>query len=129
MLGGAGAGIAGAVKGSERAKLPADVQDLVRRSTAPATPDAYEQAELDRQMRRDIGPGWETSTPGIQAKAQQHYLRQKGDRDAATRALAPVGALYATQDAMKQREQEQLYQLAGLLGTIGLGSIGRGFQF
>lgn len=122
LLGAGGAGIAGAIKGSERAKLPGDVQNLVTRATAPAQPDAYEEAALDRQMRRDLGPGWETSTPGIQAKAYQQYLRQKGDRDAAAQAIAPVGSLYNTQEANRQREQQALFQLAGLLGTLGLGA-------
>ena len=124
LLGAGGAGIAGAVKGSQRAKLPGDVQDLVKRATAPAAPDAYEQAELDRQMRRDLGPGWETSTPGIQAKAQQQYLRQKGDQGAAAAALGPVGSLYAVQDAKKRQEQEALFQLASTLGVLGLGGLG-----
>ena len=125
LLGAGGAGIAGAVKGSQRAKLPGEVQNVVQRATAPAQPDAYENAELDRQMRRDIGPGWETSTPGIQAKAQQQYLRQKGDQGAAAAALGPVGSLYAFQDANKQKEQQALFQLAALLGTMGLGAFSR----
>ncbi len=124
LLGAGGAGIAGAVKGSQRAKLPGEVQDLVKRATAPAAPDAYENAELDRQMRRDLGPGWETSTPGIQAKAQQQYLRQKGDQGAAAAALGPVGSLYAYRDAQKAQEQEALFRLASTLGVLGLGGLG-----
>lgn len=122
MLGAGGAGVAGLVKGTQRAKLPGEVQSLVNRATAPQQPDAYEEAELDRRMRRDIGPGWETSTPGIQAKAQQQYLRQKGDQGAAAAALGPVGSLYAATEANKSREQESLFQLAALLGTLGLGA-------
>ena len=124
MLGAGGAGIAGAVKGSQRAKLPGEVQDLVKRATAPQGPDPYEQAELDRQMRRDLGPGWETSTPGIQAKSYQNYLRQKGDQGQAAAALGPVGSLYAQKEAQQSQEQQSLFQLAALLGTLGLGAFG-----
>ena len=54
------------------------------RATAPAAPDPYAAAELDRTMRRDIGPGWETSTPGIQALANFNQ-RKTETLDAARR--------------------------------------------
>lgn len=125
LLGAGGAGIAGAIKGSQRAQLPGEVRDLATRATAPATPDPYAEAELDRQMRRDIGPGWETSTPGIQAKAYAANLRQQGDRAAAQGGLGTIGSLYNQQAAQKSQEQQSLWQLATLLGVMGLGGIGR----
>ena len=124
LLGAGGAGIAGAVKGSDTVKLPKEVNALVQRATAPQGPDPYEQAELDRVMRRDLGPGWETSTPGIQAKAYQNYLRQKGDQSAAAAALGPVGNLYANQQNRQSQEQQALYALATQLGVLGLGGLG-----
>lgn len=124
LLGAGGAGIAGAVKGSDTVKLPKEVNALVRRATAPQAPDPYEQAELDRVMRRDLGPGWETSTPGIQAKAYQNYLRQKGDQSAAAAALGPVGNLYANQQNRQSQEQQALFALAAQLGVMGLGGLG-----
>jgi len=124
LLGAGGAGIAGAIKGSERAKLPGQVQDLARRATAPAGPDPYAEAELDRQMRRDLGPGWETSTPGIQAKQYAAHLRQQGDRSAAQAGLGTVGQLYALQNANKSQEEQALWNLAATLGVLGLGGLG-----
>lgn len=124
LLGAGGAGLAGAIKGSDRAKLPGQVQDLATRATAPAQPDPYAAAELDRTMRRAIGPGWETSTPGIQAKEYAAHLRQQGDRAAAAQGLGTVGQLYALQDANKQKEQQSIFQLASTLGMLGLGGLG-----
>lgn len=125
LLGAGGAGIAGAVQGSQRAKLPGQVQDLAARATAPVGTDPYADAQLDRTMRRDIGPGWETSTPGIQARQMQTNARIQGDRAAAAGGLGTIGSLYGQQDALKQQNTQGMFQLAALLGTMGLGGLGR----
>jgi hypothetical protein len=124
LMSGAGAGVAGALKGSDKVKLPGDVRSLAARATAPAQPDPYAEAELDRQMRRDIGPGWETSPPGIQAKQAAAYQRQKGDREAALGGLGTIGQLYAAAQTKKDQEQRNLFSLAGTLGMLGLGGLG-----
>jgi hypothetical protein len=142
LAGAGGAGIAGLVTSNSSPTLPKQVNEALKQVNAggPNDPNAAYRYDLARaqkakQLSSEMGPGYATSTPGIQAQQelertinQDQYQRQLGQQQV---GLGTINALTGPMMRAQSSNTQNLFGLTGLLGTLGMmsgGNTGRGYQ-
>lgn len=88
------------------------------------------EAQLRAQLQSQLGTGYETSTPGIQALAEFSRRAAEARSNVAHGQLTSGQQLLATQTEMNQRMRGQAYGGRGMLGEYGLRPVefGQGVQ-
>lgn len=88
------------------------------------------EAQLRAQLQAQLGTGYETSTPGIQALAEFSRRAAEARTNVAHGELTSGQQLLASQAEMNARTQNQAYGGRGMLGDYGLKpvSFGQGVQ-